>query len=85
VRDNFRIYGKIGFAQVDIDLGFSGQSSSYDDTGVLFGAGLVVDVTKKSALAVEYIQYPDVDVKDSGSNLGTFETTSLNIGYRGSF
>ena len=89
VRDNFKIYGKVGYAQVDVEIGFNSggfsDTQSYDDTGVLFGAGLVVDVTEKSALAIEYIRLPDVDVEEAGSELGSIKTSSINIGYRGSF
>ena len=89
VADNFKIYGKVGYAQIDVEIGFNSDgfsdTQSYDDTGVLFGAGLVVDVTEKSALAIEYIKLPDVDIEEAGSELGTIKTSSINIGYRGKF
>ena len=89
VADNFKIYGKIGFAQVDVDLGFnaSGLSQSYssDDTGILFGAGFVIDVTEKSAFALEYIKLPDVNVDVLGTDFGKIKTTSINFGYKGRF
>lgn len=89
VADNFKIYGKLGFAKVDVDLGFNAfgvsQSYSSDDTGALFGAGLMVNFTENSALALEYIQLPDVDVEILGTEFGTIETTSINFGYRASF
>jgi hypothetical protein len=89
VADNVQLYGKLGFAQVDIEGGIESPdgsaSESVDDTGVLFGAGLAINFTRYSALVFEYIQLPDVDLNIAGENGGTIETTSLNLGYRVSF
>jgi hypothetical protein len=68
------ILARVGFAQMDVDVG----DTSYDDTGVMYSIGFDIRVSRYGAVAMEYMQLPDIDL-DAG---GKLETSSINLGYR---
>ena len=68
------ILARVGFAQMEVDFG----DKSYDDTGIMFSVGFDIRVSRYGAVAMEYMQLPDIDL-NAGNKL---ETSSINLGYR---
>lgn len=82
---NTQFFGHLGLVQLKYELdaeifGLSG-SDSYDETGLAFGFGASFGVSDRSAIVIEYNQFPDVDIED----VADIETTSLSVGYQASF
>jgi opacity protein-like surface antigen len=79
VGESAEVYGRVGLAKMDVKISGSGTAAgSHNDTGILYGIGVAIDISRYSALGLEYTQLPDVDV--SGGN--KVETSSINISYR---
>jgi len=79
--DNAKIYGKLGFTKIDLNI----TGETFNNTGLSYGIGVAIDLIKNHALTVEYLVLPDVNISDSGVDLGKVKTTSLNVGFKYNF
>lgn len=76
----FQVFGRLGLVELDIDIDIQdlgSVSESYDDTGLAFGVGASFNFSETSAIVVEYIKLPDVDIE--GTDL---ETDAISIGFQ---
>jgi hypothetical protein len=82
VSEVVEIFGHLGFARMDITVsGLGTQSGSYDDTDVLYGAGVGFKFTRYSTFTLGFSVLPEITLRDGRR----IETTSINLGYRLSF
>ena len=76
----FQVFGKLGLARVEFDLDIDTQnlgsdSESYDDIGLAFGIGGSFNFNETTAIVLEYVILPDVDVE--GTDV---ETEAISLG-----
>ena len=71
------LFGRVGFAKMDIKINGGASNGKHDDTGMLYGVGVGVTFSRYSSLSMEYSVLPDVDLPG-----GQVETSSINISYR---
>ena len=76
----FQVFGKLGLARVEFDVdidtqNFGSASESYDDVGLTFGIGGSFNFNETTAIVLEYVVLPDVDIE--GTDV---ETDAITVG-----
>ncbi|MDC8802360.1 porin family protein [Halomonas pacifica] len=72
ISQEFRLYGLLGYSEVDIDLSPGGSAR---DDGFSYGAGAEYEVAPNLAVGADYIRYLD-------KSEGDFDAASLGLRYR---